>query len=173
MKAQIFEKESELDAPASVVFDWHMKEEAFERLIPPWEPVEVVSRSGGIKEEGSRVTLSIGILGPLRVKWVAEHRNFEKGRRFQDVQVKGPFARWIHTHEMVPLDSDRCLLRDHIEYALPGGRVGEWLGGWFVRRKLSRMFDYRHRVTREAVEESLERDTRGGETAEPGGTDSP
>ena len=28
--------------------------------------------------------------------------------------------------------------------------LGRWLGGPFVRRKLDRMFDYRHRVTREA-----------------------
>lgn len=149
---ETFVKESEIAAPARAVFDWHKREQALERLTPPGDPVNVVSRTGGIDEPGSQVTLEIVLWGPLRVRWVAEHRDFEEGRMFQDVQVKGPFARWVHTHEMVPIDGERCLLRDRVEYALPGGWLGQLLGGWFVRRKLQRTFEHRHRVTREALE---------------------
>jgi hypothetical protein len=39
-----------------------------------------------------------------------------------------------------------------VEYALPFGALGRWLGGWYVRRKLEKLFEYRHDVTaREAI----------------------
>jgi hypothetical protein len=32
--------------------------------------------------------------------------------------------------------------------------VGKLLGGWFVRRKLVRLFNYRHRITADAMRSS-------------------
>jgi uncharacterized protein (TIGR01777 family) len=126
------------------VFRWHARPGAFERLNPPWDPAEVVSRSGGIEEEGSRVVLRVG---PLRQRWVAEHFGCRPGREFRDRQLEGPFAWWQHTHRMEP-DGDRTsFLEDEIEYALPGGAIGGLVGSRFVRSTLERMFAYRHRVT--------------------------
>jgi ligand-binding SRPBCC domain-containing protein len=44
------------------------------------------------------------------------------------------------------------MLRDEVDYAIPLGTVGRWLGGWFVRRKLEAMFGYRHETTRRLIE---------------------
>lgn len=136
-----------LPAPAAEAFAWHARAGALERLTPPWEPVRVESRSGGI-EDGARVVLRIGV-GPATLRWVAEHRGHVAGVRFRDVQVSGPFARWEHTHSFEPADSTSCLLEDRIEYALPAGAAGAALAGHLVRARLARMFDYRHRVTAE------------------------
>jgi ligand-binding SRPBCC domain-containing protein len=38
-----------------------------------------------------------------------------------------------------------------VEYALPFGFLGRWFGGWFVRRKLERLFRFRHEVTAREV----------------------
>jgi uncharacterized protein (TIGR01777 family) len=81
------------------------------------------------------------------MRWVAEHRGFEAGRQFRDLQIEGPFAHWEHTHSFEPDGPDACLLEDHIEYALPGGRLGRLLGGSMVRDRLARLFDYRHQTT--------------------------
>ena len=140
-----FLKRTHLAAPAEVVFRWHARPGAFERLTPPWAPVTVVERSGGI-DTGARVVLDIPV-GPTRVRWVAEHRNYVEGRRFTDVQVSGPFARWAHTHSFEPDGPGACVLEDRIEYDLPLGAAGALVGGPFVSRMLERMFAYRHRVT--------------------------
>src|SRR6185369_2137854 len=68
-------------------------------------------------------------------------------RSARDVQVSGPFARWQHTHRVDADGPAACYLEDRIEYALPLGAVGALAGGTLVRRRLARLFDYRHRVT--------------------------
>ena len=80
-------------------------------------------------------------------RWVAEHQDFEEGRYFSDVQVSGPFAYWKHTHTFEPDGPTACFLEDRVEYALPFGVLGRWFAGWYVRRKLTKLFEYRHEVT--------------------------
>jgi hypothetical protein len=63
------------------------------------------------------------------------------------VQVSGPFAYWKHTHTFEPDGRDSCILEDRVEYALPFGVLGRWLAGWYVRRKIAQLFEYRHVVT--------------------------
>jgi ligand-binding SRPBCC domain-containing protein len=142
----VFVKRSRLPVSAARAFAWHAAPGALEALTPPWgEPVEVVERTGGI-ESGARVVLRMG-RGPFRIRWVAEHRDYVANRQFRDVQISGPFARWEHTHRFEPDGADACWLEDRIEYALPLGRLGEWFGGGFARRKLERLFEYRHAAT--------------------------
>lgn len=39
-----------------------------------------------------------------------------------------------------------------VSYQAPLGLIGNWLGGWLVRRKLDRMFAFRHETTRRLIE---------------------
>jgi ligand-binding SRPBCC domain-containing protein len=90
-------------------------------------------------------------VGPFRVRWTFEHRDFIEGRQFRDVQITGPFRRWEHTHLFTAEGPENCRLEDRIQYELPLGALGNFFGEWLVRRKLRRVFDYRHRVTAEAM----------------------
>lgn len=149
MKPEEFVARTRLPVSAEALYRWHLLPDAFERLTPPWEPVEVVSKEGTVEEEGALVTIRVR-MGPFWRRWVSRHHSCIPGRRFCDTQVDGPFAVWEHTHSFLP-DGDGSILEDRIEYVLPGGRIAHWLAGWFVRRKLKRMFDYRHKVTVEAL----------------------
>jgi ligand-binding SRPBCC domain-containing protein len=144
VKKELFICRSHLKAPAREVFDWHARPGAFERYNPPWAPVKVIERSGGI-EDGARIVLRMP-LGPFSTRWVAEHGDYEPGRQFRDVQVRGPFAHWSHLHRVEPDGPEACFLEDRIEYAPPLGRLGRWLGGAFLRKELGRTFAYRHRT---------------------------
>ena len=137
---------SRINAAASVVFDWHKHPDAFQRLLPPWESVEIVERTGGIRN-GDRVTLRSRV-GPIWTNWTVEHRDYIEGIQFRDVQISGPFRRWEHTHRVLPDGEHACILEDDIAYELPFGAIGRILGSRFVVAKLRRMFDYRHAVTR-------------------------
>ena len=90
-------------------------------------------------------------MGPLRLRWTFEHNGYIEGRQFRDVQTSGPFRRWEHTHLFIPEGPEACKLEDRIEYELPFGALGNLFGGELVRRKLARVFEYRHRVTAEAM----------------------
>lgn len=145
-----FVKESLIEASAERVFAFHEEPDAFERLQPPWQKVEILQPPTSL-EVGTRVVLRIGF-GPFWQTLVAEHVAYEPGRRFADRMIEGPFASWLHEHVVTPKGPDRCLLTDDIEYTLPLGRAGQLFGGWIARRMLERLFDHRHAVTREACE---------------------
>jgi ligand-binding SRPBCC domain-containing protein len=155
MKTETFVRRSRIRAPAAEVFAWHGLPDALERLTPPGERVKVIERTGGIKR-GARVVLRFGRWPFLR-RWIAEHTDYEEGRYFSDVQVSGPFAYWKHTHSFEPDGSDACFLEDRVEYALPFGVLGRRIAGRYVRRKLDKLFEFRHEVTaREVLRKKIE-----------------
>ena len=67
------------------------------------------------------------------------------------MQVSGPFKYWKHTHTFEPQGHDASILEDRVEYVLPFGFLGRLIGGNFVRQKLEKLFEYRHRVTAQEV----------------------
>lgn len=145
---------SRLGASARRVFSWHQSPEALRELIPPWEPVNVETPPPNLRD-GAVAVLRVGVW-PVRLRWVAEHRGFQdrgdEGGEFTDVQVKGPFAYWHHRHIVQAAESaGACVLEDRVTYALPLGAMGNLAAGWFVRRKLARMFRFRHEATARAV----------------------
>jgi hypothetical protein len=153
-RSSVFIAQTIINAPAEEVFRWHAEPGALERLTPPWESVEVERSAPGIRD-GDRGALLVRV-GPFRVRWEFEHRDYVEGRQFREVQIAGPFRRWDHTHRMTPEGPGSCRLEDRIEYELSFGMLGKFFGGWFIRRKLKKLFRYRHRMTVEAMAGRIE-----------------
>ena len=135
---------SPMPVPARALFDWHARPGAFERLNPPFDPAELLERSGGLAP-GARTVLRVHV-GPVPKRWVAVHTALEDGRSFTDRQESGPFARWEQVHRMLPDGEGRSILEDDIHYALPLGLLGR-LGGGLAREKIEALFAYRHALT--------------------------
>lgn len=137
-----FELSSDLPVGAEEAWAWHARPGAFERLTPPWGRVRVLERNGDLGN--GRVVLEME-LGPLRHRWVAQHRDAVPGLQFVDEQVEGPFKRWVHHHLFEQLGDGRCRYTDRIEYELPGGAaaLGPMARGR-VHERLLRTFRYRH-----------------------------
>ena len=148
-RPKVFVASSRIEASAERLFRWHAEPGALERLTPPWEKIEIIERAQGIRD-GDHGAMWVYI-GPFRVRWSFVHCGYMEGRQFRDVQTAGPFRRWEHTHLFVAEGAEACRLEDRIEYELPFGAMGDFLGRWMVRRKLARVFEYRHRVTAEAM----------------------
>jgi|HubBroStandDraft_6_1064221.scaffolds.fasta_scaffold81430_2 uncharacterized protein (TIGR01777 family) len=144
MKSDTFVYRSRMPASAMEVFAWHMRQGAFSRFAPSWDRMRLIADGHPIRE-GSHAEIDVSI-GPLWLRWTAEHHDFEPGRRFRDVQIRGPFARWEHTHTIEPEGTDESWLEDRIEYVLPYGPIGRWLGRGWAKRKLRSTFQYRHRT---------------------------
>jgi ligand-binding SRPBCC domain-containing protein len=121
-----------------------------ERLIPPWENAKMVESSGSLKPGALGVVRTK--LGPFSWNWVAEHMEYEPGRMFADRQGQGPFSFWYHRHLFLDDGQGGTILRDEVDYRLPLGMLGERLGQRFVESRLRKMFDYRHRVTKQMFE---------------------
>ena len=143
-------RETRINAPPELVFRFHESPDALKRLIPPWERVEVVESAGSLRP-GSKVVLR-GRLGPFSMRWVAVHTEYDPPHLFVDRQESGPFAAWCHQHHFLDDGEGGTILRDEIEYVPPLGLLGRWLGGRIIRRRLERMFEYRHETTRRLIE---------------------
>jgi uncharacterized protein (TIGR01777 family) len=140
----VVERRSRLPASVEEAFAWHERPGAFERLTPPWEPVQILERSGGIKD-GARTVLRLR-LGPVSVRWVGVHRDYVPGRQFADEQAEGPFSYWVHLHRFDPDGPGASIATDRIEFAPPFGTLGAATGMWLARSRIERMVAYRHRV---------------------------
>ena len=139
----VFESQCEYPVPVAELFAWHARPGALDRLMPPWQPAQVLSKSDGI-DAGARVELVMQ-LGPFPVRWSALHTEYEEHRHFQDIQVRGPFARWVHDHYFEPTATGSRLI-DRVEYRLRFGPLGQLCGGPFARRELERGFRYRQQL---------------------------
>jgi uncharacterized protein (TIGR01777 family) len=142
-KKSIFTKTSRINAPVHEVFQWHERTGALERLIPPWDPLDVSFKTPGI-QQGARTVMKISARPlPIKLTWIAEHTQYTQNRSFQDQQLKGPFKHWVHTHTFTP-DGNACIMEDRVEYALPAYLFGPLVGNAAIQRKLERIFRFRH-----------------------------
>ena len=140
-----FEKTSLVNAPAEVVWRFHERPDILKILTPPWQPVQIVRREGGLGV-GAESEFRIWI-GPIPVQWIAVHTDCQPNQYFVDEQKTGPMMFWQHRHQF-EAQGRQTRLTDAISFALPGGASAEsMLEGW-VNSRLSDMFDYRHRITK-------------------------
>jgi ligand-binding SRPBCC domain-containing protein len=141
-----FVKESLIRATPERVFAFHEQPDALALLLPPWESARVV-QPAKISEVGSQAVVETSVFGPLTMRWIAEHTLYDPPHVFEDIQIKGPFRSWRHRHIIEP-HADGAVLRDQIDYELPLGFLGRAFAPLLVERRLQKLFDYRHEVTR-------------------------
>ena len=84
------------------------------------------------------------------VRWQSVIEEWRPSRRFVDRQVKGPYRKWVHTHEFEARPGG-TLVRDHVRYALPLAPLGDLVAGRLVARDLGRIFAYRRSRLRELL----------------------
>ncbi|MEC4803307.1 MAG: SRPBCC family protein [Jaaginema sp. PMC 1079.18] len=144
-----FQYSSLIAAPVEKVWQFHERPDILDLLTPPWQPVKIIRRQGGL-EVGAISEFRL-FIGPIPIDWVARHTECETHRLFVDRQIKGPMQSWEHHHEFSP-ENTQTRLRDVIYYEIPGGFLPELLLGWWVELRLRDMFRYRHQVTQRECE---------------------
>jgi ligand-binding SRPBCC domain-containing protein len=105
--------------------------------------------------EGTLIDYELRIRG-VPVRWRSRIEVWEPPVRFVDVQVRGPYRAWRHTHEFAARDGG-TRIADTVCYAVPLGPLGELARRAIVRRDLERIFDYR-----QAAVASILKEKRGG-----------
>ena len=142
MNTHTFARRVQMPVTATRAYAWHERPGAFERLLPPWEDVRIISNAGGIRD-GRQIEM-LSQIGPVATTWLVEYRDCRPGVQFRDVALRSPFAYWNHLHRFEPQEGNRCTLEDSIEYVLPGGSLGDALAKTYAEHRLDRMFRYRH-----------------------------
>lgn len=133
--------------PRSEVFPFFADAANLERLTPAFLSFRILTPLPIAMQPGALIDYRIKLFG-IPMTWRTQIEAFEPGERFVDVQLKGPYALWRHTHTFrdVPEGTE---IRDRVEYALPLGPLGRIAHALMVKRTLGRIFDHRARVMTE------------------------
>jgi ligand-binding SRPBCC domain-containing protein len=142
--------------PIEEVFDFYGDARNLEPLTPPWLHFEVTTPRPITLQEGTLLEYKLRLHG-VPVRWQTLIDTWESPVRFVDIQLKGPYSLWEHTH-LFEEDGDTTVARDRVCYAMPLGPLGAVAHRLFVRRDLERIFDYRGK----AASELLAQPTRAG-----------
>src|SRR3712207_3821203 len=79
----------------------------------------------------------------IPVSWLTSIQAWEPPHRFVDVQVRGPYALWHHTHEFAADGAGGTVMTDVVRYAIGFGPLGEVGRRLVVRRDLDAIFAFR------------------------------
>jgi len=101
--------------------------------------------------EGAVIEYTVRPLFGIPLSWRTEIRDFAPPTGFRDIQIRGPYRRWEHTHTFTPVPGG-TRVDDHVEYEVPFGPLGSLAHRWIVHSELERIFSHRARAIADAFE---------------------
>lgn len=167
MATAMFQTEQWVDAPLDLTFGFFADPHNLDKISPPWSgalllaarlipPLAPLGHANATIESvagvGSEIVVSFFLLPyiPVRSSWTARIVEFEWNRYFRDLQVKGPFKQFDHTHSFEQAERNGhsgTMIRDTIRYDLGLGGVGKLLNASLIKMQLAAMFRYRQWAT--------------------------
>jgi len=144
VRVETLERDQVLPVSPAEAFQFFADAFNLEAITPPWLHFRVVTQGDIAMHPGTLIEYRLRLHG-LPLRWLTRIESWERGRRFTDVQTRGPYRLWRHTHSFEPLD-EGTRMRDVVRYALPLGPLGQAARALVVRRDLDRIFDFRRDV---------------------------
>jgi len=132
------------------------------RIMPPATEtklieVKLVAPPDAAKKNGEKLT-GIGSeivtsfrlfrFPPIHTKWTARITEVEWDHHFSDLQIKGPFKRFFHRHELrteIRSGIEGTVVRDAIEYDTGYGFLGRFAEK-FIACQMGKTFKYRQQT---------------------------
>jgi hypothetical protein len=138
---RLFEAEQWVAKPINEVFSFFSNENNLETLTPSFLQFKVDGKSTANIIQGTEINYSLRIHG-IPTKWKSRITIWNPNLEFKDVQIKGPYSKWEHTHLFEELSSG-TLLKDKVIYQLPFAAFGGNLAQKFVADDIRKIFDFR------------------------------
>lgn len=132
--------------PIDRVFAFFSEARNLENLTPPLLRFHII-RAPSQMEAGARVEYKLRIRG-FPVRWTTIIERWEPPHLFVDIQAKGPYKIWHHTHRFVE-ENGGTRIEDHVRYELPLGMLGRAVHVLLVKRDVEQIFAYRQAKIRE------------------------
>jgi len=138
MTCHTFSSELFLPHPPDLVFPFFSDARNLGTITPPWLRFEVLTPGDLEMKTGVIIDYRLRVHG-LPLRWQSKITRWEPPYSFTDEQIRGPYRKWVHTHSFQGRDGG-TLCGDHVEYAVPGGWLINFL---LVRRDIEKIFHYR------------------------------
>jgi ligand-binding SRPBCC domain-containing protein len=139
-----FERTTIIAAPVARVFEFFAAPGNLARITPPEMHFRIVDGPARNLREGDRIRYALRVFG-LPVRWTTLITTWRDGEVFADLQERGPYRHWLHTHTFREVPGG-VEMHDCVEYELPFGLLGRLVAGRLVARQLERIFAHRAKV---------------------------
>ncbi|MFN7927715.1 MAG: SRPBCC family protein [Blastocatellia bacterium] len=146
MAIHLLERTQVIERPLAETFEFFGDAYNLEKITPPFLRFQILTPAPIRMNVGTLIDYSLSLAG-IPFRWQTRIDVWEPGVRFVDRQVRGPYARWIHTHSFQALGARQTLMRDRVEYEIPLGWLGDLAHWAFVEDTLKKIFNYRGEVT--------------------------
>lgn len=161
MKVYTLKRSITVLAPLEEVFDFFSRPENLEAITPRTMRMTFLTPTPAPMHVGSTIDYLIRVQNvPLR--WTTSIAEYDPPHRFVDVQLRGPYSFWHHTHTFEET-SEGTIIRDEVRYAMPFGPLGRLVHWLKVGRDLGYIFEYRKSIIDERFGVAPE-DTEKAET---------
>ena len=141
MKTHRFESEVWLPLAPADLFPFFADAFNLEEITPPQLRFQVLTPPPIRMEVGTFIDYRLRLRG-IPIRWRTRIAAWEPPVRFVDEQVRGPYRVWIHEHRFEASDGGTRMV-DRVDYAVPGGALGDRLVLPVVRREVEGIFRYR------------------------------
>ncbi|MCL0043355.1 SRPBCC family protein [Dehalococcoidia bacterium] len=138
MRWLTFEKQFWIAKPIADVFEFFANAENLETITPPWLHFSIKTPTPITMRVGTEIDYQLRLHG-IPIKWRSEITAWEPPNLFVDVQRKGPYRHWIHTHRFIEQNGG-TIARDELKYAVWGDRL---INYFFVVGDIQKIFQYR------------------------------
>jgi ligand-binding SRPBCC domain-containing protein len=154
----LLSREQWIERPIEDVFAFHSDASNLERITPPWLQFSVITAAPITMRAGTVIDYRLRWhVFPLR--WTTRIEVWDPPHRFVDIQLRGPYRLWHHTHTFEERHGG-TLIRDEVRYQLPLGCLGNALHRLRIRRDLESIFDDRAARVRGILQpEQIEKDS--------------
>jgi ligand-binding SRPBCC domain-containing protein len=137
----VLRREQRLEAPPEAVFPFFADARNLEAITPPLLRFRLLTPEPIAMGVGTFLQYALRLHG-VPVRWDTLIQEWEPPHRFVDVQVRGPYRLWHHTHELVAVDGG-TVMRDTVRYSMGFGVLGEVARRALVARDLDAIFAFR------------------------------
>jgi ligand-binding SRPBCC domain-containing protein len=143
-----FTLEREQWVPRSLqeVFAFFSEAANLDKLTPKWLRFQILTPPPITMASGTIIDYRLRWHG-IPLLWKTEITLWEPPHRFQDLQIKGPYKLWRHTHTFDAVEGG-TRIHDHVQYALPFGFLGRAVHAVSVHRNVEQIFNYRDEKVR-------------------------
>lgn len=142
MTTHVLEREQRVSRPLEEVFAFFSDAFNLERITPPELRFRILTKPPIVVRAGTLIDYRLRLYG-VPFHWKTLIERFEPNVAFVDVQLRGPYKRWHHTHRFERVGERETLMQDRVEYALPFGPLGDAVHALMVRKQVERIFAYR------------------------------